>query len=136
MAAIGTVRESHDLDFTLGLEIFEVKLFHLYFSGSNLPVYYINSCDDNGGRSLACKEGEVIHIHDVRCLPYNSTCIGKDRNKLARLCNGLQTCLYMDVRRQLQTNCKEYNGQVITSFQCISGKSKFESEIRLIFSFQ
>ena len=64
----------------------------------------------------------MIKINDVRCFPHNIKC--SEREKIARLCDGLRSCAKLDMRRQMNYYCKSYpTKNVEMSFRCLPGKS-------------
>ncbi|KAL4222009.1 hypothetical protein ACF0H5_018055 [Mactra antiquata] len=51
-------------------------------------------------------------------MPHNYTCVEKD--EVAKLCDGLNTCSFVDLRKQLYYYCKDSDyKQVYTSFECV-----------------
>ncbi|KAL3832571.1 hypothetical protein ACJMK2_024204 [Sinanodonta woodiana] len=96
-----------------------IMLQGLYaLAAEDVPITYTNACQQSG-QELYCEEGHVIHIEDVRCMPYNYSC--GERDRISSLCNGLRSCARIGLRRQLHYYCKDFpNRNVIVSFQCIA----------------
>ncbi|XP_052808145.1 uncharacterized protein LOC128237006 isoform X2 [Mya arenaria] len=82
------------------------------------PIYNTDSCDETGRKAVTCEEGLVLQIIDVRCMPHNFTC--PEFGIISRLCDGVRSCSFLDLRRQLYTYCRKYpEKRVYTSFKCI-----------------
>ena len=95
---------------------------YLFVADAYLPTYYTNTCEQSG-KAMSCDEGHVVKIIDVRCFPHNITCA--EREKIARLCDGLRSCARLDMRRQMNYYCKKFPMKnVVTSFRCLPGKSQ------------
>lgn len=85
---------------------------------SKLPVFITDTCGETGRKAVTCDEGHVIKIVDVRLMPHNYTI--QERDDVARLCNGLNSCSFVDIRKLLDYYCQDYSEkQVYTSFHCV-----------------
>ncbi|XP_045169827.2 uncharacterized protein LOC123532455 isoform X2 [Mercenaria mercenaria] len=103
--------------------LFVLDLIRIIIGDSTRPLYHINTCDETGRKALFCEEGEVIKIVDVRLMPHNYS--SQKRDVVASLCNGLNSCSFVDLRKQLFYYCRNYpDQQVYTSFECIPASVK------------
>ncbi|XP_060575068.1 uncharacterized protein LOC132732606 isoform X2 [Ruditapes philippinarum] len=99
-----------------------LELIRIIVAGST-TTYHIDTCDETGRKALFCEDGEVIQIVDVRLMPHNFSSL--ERDVVANLCNGLNSCSFVDLRKQLFYYCQDYpNKQVYTSFKCIPASAK------------